>query len=785
MKHSAIRHSFILFLLCCLSLFAYAQDFKTLTTELNKTKKDTNRIVALIKLGRHFKEKPVWDLKNLDTARTYFNSAITLSQAIGSTDFLHRALFEKALTFIEQEDFKAADSLFNQITGYYHKTSNYSKEAEYWTLYGNNLSFNDKRLLATRAKCYNKAYELYKKGTDRLKIADALGKIADADLNEGRLDKAEKEMLIVIQDYKAMKFPRIYYGYYLLAEVYSRKDQLQKELLTRIECINSCDADVRRSDYDASFFNIAVALSYRKNNKDSVALPYFIKGAELALKIRNQNYYYSAIDGAIGCCITIKKYRTALTYLSETPKKFPSQTLGEQSKYVARKMQLYNFLNRNEEAEKQVPAFRKVFGKLYGTLNDDPLFYAVDRFVENYDALPQHFIQTKQWTKLSDELKYLQTLPLKRLSTPSRIIIFGYKYKIDSAEGNFDVALKGFQYMRRMKDSLTNAATVKQINELEANYNSIKKDKTIQSLNNNAQIQKGKLEKVNRQRNITFAGVLISVVFAVVIYIAYRGKQRSNVRLQIKQQEIDRQNHILSALLSEKEKLLADKDDLLKRQEDLLIEKEWLLREVHHRVKNNLQIVMSLLYTQSAYLQNTDAIEAIQDSRNRVQAISIIHQKLYNKSNVATIVMADYINDLARYLNTSYDCNRRRIKFREELDAVSLDISQAVPMGLILNEAITNSIKYAFDQDGGEIFIKALLSPPDTITLSVTDNGKGLPPDFELAETSSLGMEMMKALSKQLGGSFDIKSNRGVVVTIQFKVEKSSAVLPGSEVSLL
>jgi two-component sensor histidine kinase len=762
-----------------LSLSAYAQDFKTLTAELSKTKPDTSRAVALIKLGKYFKDKPVWDPKNLDTARTYFNSAITLSYSIGSIDFLHRALFEKALTFIVQEDFKAADTLFNQITGYYHKTGNNSKEAEYWTLYGNNLSFNDKRLLATRAKCYDKAYELYRKGTDRLKTADALGKIADADLNEGRFDKAEQELLVVIQEYKVLKFPRIYYGYYLLAEVYSRKDQLQKELLTRIECMNSCDADVHRSDYDASLFNITLALSYRENNKDSIALSHFMKGAELALKIGNQNYYYSAVDGVIGCCITIKRYNTALVYLNTTPKKFPIQTIEEQSRYVARKMQLYNFLNRNIEAENLVPAFRKVFDKLYNTLNDDPLFYAVDKFVKNYDALPQHFIQTKQWPKLSDELKFLQSLPLKRLSAPSRITISGYKFKIDSAGGNFGIALKEFQYVRRMQDSLANAATVKQINELEASYNSIKKDKTIQALNNSAQIQKDKLDKVNQQRNITLAGVLISVVFAVVIYVAYRAKQGSNVRLQTKQEEINRQNHKLSALLSEKEKLIGDKDGLLKRQEDLLTEKEWLLREVHHRVKNNLQIVMSLLYTQSAYLQNTDAIEAITDSRNRVQAISIIHQKLYNKSSVATLVMADYINDLARYLNTCYDCSRRKIKFREELDPVNLDISQAVPMGLILNEAITNCIKYAFDQDGGEIFVKARLSSPDTITLSVTDNGRGLPADFNLAETSSLGMEMMKALSKQLGGSFEIKSAQGVVVTVQFKIENISPKIPG------
>jgi two-component sensor histidine kinase len=136
--------------------------------------------------------------------------------------------------------------------------------------------------------------------------------------------------------------------------------------------------------------------------------------------------------------------------------------------------------------------------------------------------------------------------------------------------------------------------------------------------------------------------------------------------------------------------------------------------------------------------------------------------------------MADYINDLVRYLYTCYGCNHRKIKFKEELDQVNLDISQAVPMGLILNEAITNCIKYAFDKDGGDIFIKARVSDPETILLSITDNGRGLPGNFNFAKTSSLGMEMMKALSKQLGGSFEIRNDFGVVVTIKFKIENNS-----------
>lgn len=181
---------------------------------------------------------------------------------------------------------------------------------------------------------------------------------------------------------------------------------------------------------------------------------------------------------------------------------------------------------------------------------------------------------------------------------------------------------------------------------------------------------------------------------------------------------------------------------------------------------------MSLLYTQSAYLQNTDAIDALRDSQNRVQAISIIHQKLYNKTNVATIVMTDYVGDLVRHLCACYDCNRRRIRLKEIVEPVSLDIAQAVPMGLILNEAITNAIKYAFGADGGEIMIEGHKLDTDTVKLTIADNGKGLPDNFNLSETSSLGIEMMKALSKQLGGSFEIRGNMGVNVTVQFKIER-------------
>src|SRR5579872_1472485 len=138
-------------------------------------------------------------------------------------------------------------------------------------------------------------------------------------------------------------------------------------------------------------------------------------------------------------------------------------------------------------------------------------------------------------------------------------------------------------------------------------------------------------------------------------------------------------------------KLLKEKETLLKENEKLSDEKEWLLKEIHHRVKNNLQIAMSLLNTQTFYLDNEKAVEAIRQSRNRMYAMSLIHQRLYQADNLELIHMDGYVPELIAYIEDSFASNRN-IHFRTDVDPVQLDVAQAVPIGLIINEAVTNSI---------------------------------------------------------------------------------------------
>lgn len=181
---------------------------------------------------------------------------------------------------------------------------------------------------------------------------------------------------------------------------------------------------------------------------------------------------------------------------------------------------------------------------------------------------------------------------------------------------------------------------------------------------------------------------------------------------------------------------------------------------------------MSLLSAQSAYLENNAAIEAITESQNRVQAIALIHHKLYSADNVASIYMPSYVTDLIRNLTDCFDSVTRRIRFEQVVEPIYLDLTQAVPFGLILNEAITNAIKYAFSCEGGQIVVALNCVGEDGVILTIADNGKGLPAGFDLKTVTSLGMEMMKALSKQLGGTFRIQNKAGVTISVEFKIEK-------------
>jgi len=199
-----------------------------------------------------------------------------------------------------------------------------------------------------------------------------------------------------------------------------------------------------------------------------------------------------------------------------------------------------------------------------------------------------------------------------------------------------------------------------------------------------------------------------------------------------------------------------------------LREKEVLLKEIHHRVKNNLQILSSLLNLQSEHIEDEQALEAFKISQNRINSMALIHEELYQSEDLENIDFAGYIRRLVTDLYGSYGVDSETIKLNLNAENILLGINKAIPCGLIINELVSNSIKHAFPQGKvGEISI-SFHSDSDTLTLRFSDNGVGFPKDLDFRATRSLGMQLVTTLIKQLDGSIELDRSAGTTFTISF-----------------
>ena len=222
----------------------------------------------------------------------------------------------------------------------------------------------------------------------------------------------------------------------------------------------------------------------------------------------------------------------------------------------------------------------------------------------------------------------------------------------------------------------------------------------------------------------------------------------------------ERYNWVMNALEKESAKT-----------ENSLKEKEMLLREIHHRVKNNLQVISSLLSLQSRYSKDKQAIEMAKESQNRIKAMALIHEKLYRSKDFANVEFNDYIKNLVNDLFASYKVSASRIVLNMDIENISLGIDTAIPTGLIVNELVTNCLKYAFTEgNDGEVMISLRSLDDDEKELIVSDNGVGLPESLDIKKAESLGLRMITNLTeKSLHGKVNINKSNGTEFQIIFK----------------
>ncbi len=328
--------------------------------------------------------------------------------------------------------------------------------------------------------------------------------------------------------------------------------------------------------------------------------------------------------------------------------------------------------------------------------------------------------------------------------------------EVYETQGDLPLALRHQKQFKALSDSIFTQAKSHQVSEMQTVFETTQKEEQIRTLRQQNQVKTLQAARQRSTNQALIGGALLSSLLAGVLFNRYRFKQRVNQRLRGQQAEINQKNQTLEHLLGEQDQLLTQKDGLL-------AEKELLMKEIHHRVKNNLMIVESLLEAQIDRTDNAKVLLALLESRSRVQTIALIHQFLYRSRNATQLQLQPYVETLVEQLSQAMGCSGR-IAFRLDVAAIDLDADVAIPLGLILNETLTNACKYAFPGSAtGSVRISLRTPAPQALQLEVADDGIGLPEDFDLSQSLSLGMRLVVGLVNQLGAAVSFTNEPGCV----------------------
>lgn len=316
--------------------------------------------------------------------------------------------------------------------------------------------------------------------------------------------------------------------------------------------------------------------------------------------------------------------------------------------------------------------------------------------------------------------------------------------------GNYHKAYDYQEHYRATRDSLFNQDRNESIANMQVRYDTEKKEAQINALTQEAALMTGIQQKDQQVKVLLAIGLLLLLGLAFLFWNQSRLKQKVNAQLSIKNKEIAQKSEALALSLKEK---------------------EVLLREVHHRVKNNLQMVSSLLNLQASEVQNETVLASIREGKSRVEAMSLIHENLYQSDQIKEVDIAQYLEQLLGHLGSAFAQKGKSIKVNLSAEHIRFNIDTAIPLGLVINELVTNAYKYAFQgQDIGQIDVQIQHISEHTYELTIADNGQGMPADFEIKKTNSLGLRLVNMLSTlQLKGDFDYHFDHGSLFKVRFQ----------------
>ncbi|WP_425390169.1 tetratricopeptide repeat-containing sensor histidine kinase [Ekhidna sp.] len=407
-------------------------------------------------------------------------------------------------------------------------------------------------------------------------------------------------------------------------------------------------------------------------------------------------------------------YDSALVYSEKCIKK--AKEVGDLVAYKSELVNLGIIYKNQENKEKAINAFKEAESLILE--DEDPyvlsqIFHNLGEFYFEENDFDQAEVYVKKTREVLLEEKYLETA-LKH---------YHLDYALNKKNGNSAGALKSLEKYLDLNEKFISQELISRTSELEQLYQKEKRELEIETLNAENQIQNLRIEKNLRDRNGWIIFSLLVIGIALLLYRLYRIKQKS------------------------------------------LNERDILLKEIHHRVKNNLQVISSLLNLQADSLESDAAKDAVKEGQQRVKSMALIHQKLYSADDVRGVDVQDYLENLSKELFKAFGVNEEKINWKVNTNGLKLDIDTIIPLGLIINELITNSIKYAFEDDKNGLLEIQMKEEGENLNVVVADNGKGLD-EQALAHSNAFGWKMIQSLGRKLKANINVNAENGTRVNL-------------------
>lgn len=706
-----------------------------LLLQLQKSDEDTSRVHLLLQLSDFYFSNPNADDKG--SSLLHARAAEALSNRLRYQKGLGNSYEQLSKILHHRTNDTAGGKDFAYKAIQIFKTNNYLAELgyAYYDLSGYYSLSGDE--ISERIRCVEQSLLAFQKSGDKKKEADVFKELGDLRQIKGDYIEALSDLKQALKIFQSIGYPALQGTYDLMGNISVNLGDYESALSYGLSAVSTAEQLKDTSLETATIYN-RVGITYNRLKKYKQACEYWEKGLLIAQRWSDTATIVIMTANLARGLVELNKPSEALTILQKLSARYRTKDDYLQMLVTSRFLNVCRVLRHHEAAQQYCDKLLHISQRFDPNYPDQSLVYE--------EVIP-FYLDTRQYALARRYLAIHKTFCQAVLWPLGRSRNHLWWFKLDSTLGNYQSAILHYQSFKAIEDSLLNETTRKKIEQLQIQYQSDKKDQDIVLLENQSRLQQGKLVQASQARNWISGIVLLLLIIVALLINNSRVKQHTNKKLKLQQKEIERKNLSL---------------------QHLVVEKDWLVKEIHHRVKNNFHTVMGLLGTQCGYLKNEEAIKAITVSQHRVHAMSLIHQKLYQSDNLSAINMPAYIHELVDYLRDSLDSSKM-IGFKLEIEPLELDLSHCIPLGLILNEAITNSIKYAFPGNGeGTIYISLAYTSDEHLLLIIQDNGVGLPGTFDIHTKGSMGMNLMQGLSEDIGGEFSISNQNGTIIHIDF-----------------